>query len=35
MVERIIALIEQRYTLTIRRLTDHAAENEAAAESSA
>lgn len=34
-VERIIALIEQRYTLTILRLPDHAAENEAAAESSA
>ena len=31
-VERIIALIEQRCALTIRRLTDPAAENEVAAE---
>lgn len=31
-VERIIALIEQRCALTIRRLTDPAAENEAGAE---
>ncbi len=30
-VERIVALIEQRCALTIRRLTDPAAENEAAA----
>ena len=34
-VERIIALIEQRCALTIRRLTDPAAENEAAAEPAA
>jgi serine/threonine-protein kinase HipA len=34
-VERIIALIEQRCALTIRRLTDLAADNEAAAEPSA
>ena len=34
-VERIIALIEQRCALTIRRLTDPAAENEAAVEPSA
>jgi serine/threonine-protein kinase HipA len=34
-VERIIALIEQRCALTIRRLTDPAADNEAAAEPSA
>src|SRR3990167_969786 len=32
MVERIIALIEQRCALTIRRLTEPAAENEAGAE---
>lgn len=34
-VERIIVLIEQRCALTIRRLTDPAAENEAAVEPSA
>ena len=34
-IERIIALIEQRCALTIRRLTDPAAENEATAEPSA
>ena len=34
MVERIIALIEQRCALTIRRLTDPAAENDAATEPS-
>ena len=34
-VERINALIEQRCTLTIRRLTDPAAENDAATEPSA
>jgi len=34
-VERIIALIEQRCALTIRRLTDYTAENEAAIEPSA
>jgi serine/threonine-protein kinase HipA len=34
-VERIIALIEQRCALTIRRLTDPAADNEMAAEPSA
>ncbi|MDO9601669.1 MAG: hypothetical protein Q7J02_05090, partial [Rhodocyclaceae bacterium] len=33
-VEQINALIEQRCTLTIRRLTDPAAENDAAAEPS-